>query len=701
MDGAIPTRPGFLLNGIFLFKPNDMLSFDSSTTSPFSVPFRLPIHSDKIDTTLFEFAFPDNDLTSSEKKTDHFTFVLTDLDGRRSYCYCRRELHHTSQCLIFVSHFKKFSLIYAMIDFLFAKQENPELFSQIAKDFFEATYPSASSKIFSSKFNYSFSTSSRDNVDPPYIVSSFFLKLFGASLFVDVFSNLLLERKFIFISESLQTLSIAIHTFSSLIHPFVWQHILIPILPPKMLDLAHAPMPFIIGCTSSTFLQLAEEVDISDVYVFNVDAREFLSFPVYPLLFNTVRSVFLKSSLFKVQKNIMSSSLNKTKPTENFDVLVSDFLFQFLRDSFNFYPTKIEIDTKSPRHTKTIKLVGDEHPDKTFRPFFTEFLNCQICDVYFAKREEELNAGEDITKICPLLYNYSNFTIFYSKCYEMSSFFGYANVRCRNCGLPIMNTAPCTVECGGICHVECFRCTVCWRIMLGDLSHSEIVKGGTCVCVLCKKSGRSGIKRSEKEYQDALSKKEKSSLVNLTEYISSKKEKYKKKNTVVFDRVSAGVTPSPIVPSSTNTPREDLKNQTKFFDFNVAERARSTAPSIAFDFLGNQKESLEGFEDTERDFNGGTKQQKSEKNEGKQHKVDDIFALFENSTKDSVQTERNTKPLNGGRELKAQSIDDFFDFKKSPSGFDVLGTNTDMGNNTNSGKAQTEQEKPLFDLSFL
>ena len=42
-------------------------------------------------------------------------------------------------------------------------------------------------------------------------------------------------------------LSDCAHALESLLYPFAWQHIYVPILVPKMIDYVCAPMPFLIG----------------------------------------------------------------------------------------------------------------------------------------------------------------------------------------------------------------------------------------------------------------------------------------------------------------------------------------------------------------------------------------------------------------------------------------------------------------------
>ncbi len=48
-------------------------------------------------------------------------------------------------------------------------------------------------------------------------------------------------------SDDVDRLSSAVLAAASMLHPFHWQHIFIPLLPSRLLDYASAPLPYIIG----------------------------------------------------------------------------------------------------------------------------------------------------------------------------------------------------------------------------------------------------------------------------------------------------------------------------------------------------------------------------------------------------------------------------------------------------------------------
>uniref|UniRef100_A0A6B2KXP5 UDENN domain-containing protein n=1 Tax=Arcella intermedia TaxID=1963864 RepID=A0A6B2KXP5_9EUKA len=62
-----------------------------------------------------------------------------------------------------------------------------------------------------------------------------------------LFISMLLEKRFIFISSKVGVLGDCVQAMASLLYPFQWQHVFIPILPRSMLDIVCAPMPFVLG----------------------------------------------------------------------------------------------------------------------------------------------------------------------------------------------------------------------------------------------------------------------------------------------------------------------------------------------------------------------------------------------------------------------------------------------------------------------
>ncbi|KAJ3413960.1 hypothetical protein HDV05_007249 [Chytridiales sp. JEL 0842] len=74
-----------------------------------------------------------------------------------------------------------------------------------------------------------------------------------------LFELALAERKIIFLSSHISMLTLAAETLCLILYPLSWQHILIPVLPARLLSYLQAPMPYIVGVQRDYFGKEQEE----------------------------------------------------------------------------------------------------------------------------------------------------------------------------------------------------------------------------------------------------------------------------------------------------------------------------------------------------------------------------------------------------------------------------------------------------------
>ncbi|XP_045848325.1 DENN domain-containing protein 1C isoform X3 [Meles meles] len=89
---------------------------------------------------------------------------------------------------------------------------------------------------------------------------------------VGLFAALLAERRVLLIASKLSTLTSCVHASCALLYPMRWEHVLIPTLPPHLLDYCCAPMPYLIGVHSSLAERVREKA-LEEVVVMNVDSN--------------------------------------------------------------------------------------------------------------------------------------------------------------------------------------------------------------------------------------------------------------------------------------------------------------------------------------------------------------------------------------------------------------------------------------------
>ena len=96
--------------------------------------------------------------------------------------------------------------------------------------------------------------------------SEMFLAL-GVAGVLAVFKSMLAEGHCVFVSNDFRKLGTCAQAAASLLYPFTWQQIFVPILPLSWIDYITAPMPFVCGVHDSMFEKVLEQ-PIEDAMVF-------------------------------------------------------------------------------------------------------------------------------------------------------------------------------------------------------------------------------------------------------------------------------------------------------------------------------------------------------------------------------------------------------------------------------------------------
>ncbi|KAJ1344288.1 hypothetical protein BSLG_001428 [Batrachochytrium salamandrivorans] len=125
-----------------------------------------------------------------------------------------------------------------------------------------------------------------------------------------VFELVLTERKIIFLSSHYSMLNLASETFCHLLFPLSWHHILIPVLPSRLISYLQAPMPYIVGVHRKYFGKSVEdEWRPPDASVIDLDNNNIdLSHPVVGLPSRERRKLISRleksTSSFPAQSNL-------------------------------------------------------------------------------------------------------------------------------------------------------------------------------------------------------------------------------------------------------------------------------------------------------------------------------------------------------------------------------------------------------------
>ncbi|XP_054067976.1 DENN domain-containing protein 1B isoform X7 [Rissa tridactyla] len=167
-----------------------------------------------------KFCFPfDIARVSQNQVGQHFTFVLTDIESKQRFGFCRLT-SGGKVCLCILSYLPWFEVYYKLLntlaDYLAKEQENDS--NDLLKSLYSHPVPKANALV------------------------------------------------------SLSVLTACVHASAALLYPMYWQHIYIPVLPPHLLDYCCAPMPYLIGVHLS-LIERVKNRSLEDVVLLNVDAN--------------------------------------------------------------------------------------------------------------------------------------------------------------------------------------------------------------------------------------------------------------------------------------------------------------------------------------------------------------------------------------------------------------------------------------------
>ncbi|XP_051982652.1 DENN domain-containing protein 1B isoform X2 [Xyrauchen texanus] len=225
--------------------------------------------------SLPRFCFPyDIERAKDTVAVQHFTFVLTDLEGCQRFGFCR--LTSSSQtCICILSYLPWFEVFYKLLnnlaDYLTKGQTNE--MKELLTVLYKQPVPPANGSITLHMIPYFIAP---DPKALPSIPESRNLTelvvAVDVSNLLQLYASMLFERRILIYCSKLSTLTACIHACNGMLFPMYWQHIFIPVLPPHLLDYCCAPMPYLIGVHSS----LAERVRsraLEDVVILNVDTN--------------------------------------------------------------------------------------------------------------------------------------------------------------------------------------------------------------------------------------------------------------------------------------------------------------------------------------------------------------------------------------------------------------------------------------------
>ncbi|KAF6739047.1 DENN domain-containing protein 1C [Oryzias melastigma] len=342
------------------------------------------------------FCFPyDIQRVRDGAAVQHFTFVLTDLEGCQRFGFCRLT-NSTNTCLCILSYLPWFEVFYKLLnslaDYLLKRQTNEmkALLALIYEQPIPMTVGSIALQIV--PFFVAPDPRSLPSIPENRNLTELIVAVNVGSL-LQVYASMLFERRILLCARKLSTLTACMHALSALLYPMYWQHIFIPVLPPHLLDYCCAPMPYLIGVHSSLFEGLRNS-GLEDVVILDVDS-------------NTVESPF--DDLKRIPANVVTGlKVCLKRRAMSTGCCVSQAFLRAQALLFGGYRDALQKNQDGEICFSEELFLN--HKSASVKPFLQSAIHLQFFKQFIDSRLELLNKGKDPDDLFEALIKHHNTT---------------------------------------------------------------------------------------------------------------------------------------------------------------------------------------------------------------------------------------------------------------------------------------------------
>nr|XP_026242008.1 DENN domain-containing protein 1A isoform X4 [Urocitellus parryii] len=200
--------------------------------------------------TLTKFCFPFyvDSLTVSQVG-QNFTFVLTDIDSKQRFGFCRLSSGAKS-CFCILSYLPWFEVFYKLLNILadYTTKRQESQWNELLETLHRLPIPDPGVSVHLSVHSYFTVPDTRElpSIPENRNLTEYFVAV-DVNNMLHLYASMLYERRILIICSKLSTLTACIHGAAAMLYPMYWQHVYIPVLPPHLLDYCCAPMPYLIG----------------------------------------------------------------------------------------------------------------------------------------------------------------------------------------------------------------------------------------------------------------------------------------------------------------------------------------------------------------------------------------------------------------------------------------------------------------------
>ncbi|XP_009890660.1 PREDICTED: DENN domain-containing protein 1A, partial [Charadrius vociferus] len=225
--------------------------------------------------TLTKFCFPFYvDSHAVNQVGQNFTFVLTDIDSKQRFGFCRLSSGAKS-CFCILSYLPWFEVFYKLLNVLadYSAKGQDSQRSELLETLHKLTIPEPGTSVHLGMHSYFTVPDIRElpSIPENRNLTEYFVAV-DVNNMLHLYASMLYERRILICCSKLSTLTACIHGSAAMLYPMFWQHVYIPVLPPHLLDYCCAPMPYLIGIHLS-LMEKVRNMALEDVVILNVDTN--------------------------------------------------------------------------------------------------------------------------------------------------------------------------------------------------------------------------------------------------------------------------------------------------------------------------------------------------------------------------------------------------------------------------------------------
>ncbi|XP_065784552.1 DENN domain-containing protein 1A isoform X2 [Muntiacus reevesi] len=336
--------------------------------------------------TLTKFCFPFyvDSLTVSQVG-QNFTFVLTDIDSKQRFGFCRLSSGAKS-CFCFLSYLPWFEVFYKLLNILadYTTKGQESQWNELLETLYKLPIPDPGVSVHLSVHSYFTVPDTRElpSIPENRNLTEYFVAV-DVNNMLHLYASMLYERRILIICSKLSTLTACIHGSAAMLYPMFWQHVYIPVLPPHLLDYCCAPMPYLIGIHLS-LMEKVRNMALDDVVILNVDT-------------NTLETPF--DDLQSLPNDVISSLKNRLKKvsTTTGDGVARAFL-KAQATFFGSYRNALKIEPEEPI-TFCEEAFVSHYRSGAMRQFLQNATQLQLFKQFIDGRLDLLNSGEGFSDV--------------------------------------------------------------------------------------------------------------------------------------------------------------------------------------------------------------------------------------------------------------------------------------------------------------